>query len=104
VDTREQRRHPRGTVALATIVSPRRAGPVVGVIDVSEGGACIEWTLPEDVEAGSPVRLCFMLQDDQTVEVDGTLVRIGAGRAGVQFLPHQEGVVRQVLAEIRSDE
>jgi hypothetical protein len=104
VDAHEQRKYPRGTVALATIVSPRKSGPVVGVIDVSEGGACIEWSPTDAIEPGTPVRLCFLLGDDQTVEVDGTMVRIGYGRAGVQFLPHQEGVVRLVLAEVRSDE
>ena len=91
-------------MALATIVSPRKSGPVVGVIDVSEGGTCIEWTLTGSIEPGTPVRLCFLLGDGQALEVDGVIVRIGHGRAGIEFLPDQHGVVRQLLAEIRSDE
>jgi hypothetical protein len=104
VDSFDQRRHPRGLVALATIVSPRKSGPVVGVIDVSEGGTCIEWTLAGDYEPGTPVRLCFLLGDGQALEVDGKIVRIGNGHAGIEFLPDQHGVVRQLLAEVTSDE
>ena len=104
MDNVDQRRFPRGTVAVATIVSPRRAGPVVGVIDLSEGGTCIEWTLSDAVEPGTPVRLCFLLGDHQAIEVDGVMVRVGNGRAGIEFLPDQLGVVRQLLSEVRSDE
>jgi hypothetical protein len=104
VDNVDQRRYPRGTVAVAAIVSPRKAGPVVGVIDVSEGGTCIEWTLSDAVESGTPVRLCFLLGDQQAIEVDGVLRRVGQGRAGIEFLPDQQGVVRQLLSELRSDE
>jgi hypothetical protein len=100
----EQRRHPRGIVAMATIVSPMRPGPVMGVIDLSESGTCLEWAMPDDVEPGTPVRLCFLLGDDQAIEIDGRVVRVTHGRAGIEFLPEQQGVVRQLLAEMRSDD
>jgi hypothetical protein len=104
VDHGDHRRHPRGTVALATIVSPSRPGPVMGVIDVSEGGTCIEWTVPADLPAGSPVRLCFLLGEGNDIEIDGTVVRVGNGRAGIEFLPAQQALVRQLLAEVRSED
>jgi hypothetical protein len=104
METVEQRRHPRGIVAVAAVVSPQRAGPVIGVIDLSEGGACLEWTLPADVPAGTPVRLCFLLGNDQTLEIDGTLARVQPGRAGVEFSPAQRELVMQLLAEVRSED
>jgi hypothetical protein len=104
VDNNEQRRFPRGLVALATIVSPSKPGPVMSVVDVSEGGTCLEWTLPDAVAPGTPVRLCFLLEDDAAIEIDGVVVRVGDGRAGIEFLPDQHGLVRQLLAEVRSDE
>ena len=99
----DKRRHPRGTVAVASIVSPSRPGPVMGVIDLSEGGTCLEWTLPE-APPGTPVRLCFLLGDDQALEIDGIVARVVNGRAGIEFLPDQHGIVQQLLAEVRSDE
>lgn len=104
MDSVEHRRHPRGIVAIAAIVSPQRSGPVTGVIDLSEGGACLEWTLPADVPAGTPVRLCFLLGNDQTLEIDGTLTRISRDRAGVEFLPAQRDLIRQLLAEVKSED
>ncbi len=104
MDSVEHRRHPRGIVAVAAVVSPQRAGPVTGVIDLSEGGACLEWTLPADVPAGTPVRLCFLLGNDQTLEIDGTLARISRDRAGVEFLPAQRDLIRQLLAEVKSED
>ena len=104
MDSVEHRRHPRGIVAVAAVVSPQRSGPVTGVIDLSEGGACLEWTLPDDLPAGTPVRLCFLLGNDQTLEVDGTLKRITRDRAGVEFLPSQRELVMQLLAEVKSED
>ena len=75
-----------------------------GVIDLSEGGACLEWTLPDDVPCGTPVRLCFLLGDNQALEIDGTLKRIFGGRAGVEFAPDQRDLVRQLLAEVKSED
>ena len=104
MSTVEHRRHPRGIVAVAAVVSPCRAGPVTGVVDLSEGGACLEWTLPDDVKPGTPVRLCFLLDDQHGLEVDGVISRVGNGRAGVEFLASQRDVVRQLLAEVRSED
>lgn len=104
MDNVDQRRHPRGIVAVAAIVSPQRSGPVTGVIDLSEGGACLEWSLPDDVPCGTPVRLCFLLGNDQALEIDGTLKRIFGGKAGVEFAPDQRDLVRQLLAEVKSED
>ncbi|MGH8030736.1 MAG: PilZ domain-containing protein [Arenimonas sp.] len=104
MDNVDHRRHPRGIVAVAAVISPQRAGPVAGVIDLSEGGACLEWTLPADVPAGTPVRLCFLLGNDQTLEIDGVLSRVFGGRAGVEFLPAQRHLVMQLLAEVKSED
>jgi hypothetical protein len=99
----DKRRFPRGTVAVASIVSPSRPGPVMGVIDLSEGGTCLEWTLPE-APPGTPVRLCFLLGDDQALEIDGILARVVDGRAGIEFLPEQKALVQQLLAEVKSED
>jgi hypothetical protein len=104
MDSIEHRRHPRGIVAVAAVVSPRRAGPVTGVVDLSEGGACLEWSMPADVEPGTPVRLCFLVDDRHGIEIDGVIVRVAGGRTGVEFLPEQQALVRQLLAEIRSED
>ena len=100
----DNRRHPRITVALAAVVSSGGPAPVVGVIDISEGGASLEWSLDEDIAVGTPVRLCFLVNDDQAIELDGRFVRAGDGRAGVEFLPAQQDTIRQLLAETRWDD
>jgi hypothetical protein len=100
----DQRRHPRGTVTLATIVSPMRPGPVMGVIDLSESGTCLEWALSDAVGPGTPVRLCFLLGDAQAIEIDGRVVRVANGRAGIEFLPEQQAIVQQLMAEVRSED
>lgn len=100
----DNRRHPRGTVALAVIVSPSGTEPVTAVIDLSLGGTCLEWTLPDDIAVGTSVRLCFLLGDNQAIELDGRVVRVGHGLAGIQFLSEQQDIARQLLSEIRSDE
>lgn len=104
MDDLDQRRHPRGSVALAVVVSPGGEPTVTGVVDVSEGGACLEWTLREEVPVGTPVRLCFLLTGDQTLELDGSIVRGGNGHAGIRFSPEQQDIARQLLAETRSDD
>jgi hypothetical protein len=104
MDSVDHRRHPRGIVAVAAVVSPQRSGPVTGVIDLSEGGACLEWNLPAELPPGTPIRLCFLLANDQTLEIDGTLARIFDGRAGVEFAPSQRDLVRQLLAEVKSED
>jgi hypothetical protein len=96
----EQRHHPRRRVNLAAVVASR--APATAVIDLSEGGAALEWNLPDDVEVGTTVRLRFLLAGEQSIEIEGRVVRIVAGRAGIEFLGDQQTVVRQLLAEARS--
>lgn len=102
----EKRRHPRRRVSglAAEVSSGEPQGPVTAVVDLSEGGARLEWSLSDDVSVGSPVRLRFLLGAGQTIEVDGRVVRLGAGHAGIEFLDEQRDVVRQLLAEARSDD
>ena len=99
----DNRRHPRTSVTLAVVVTPSGAKPVTAVIDLSEGGTCLDWSLREDIAAGTPVHLCFLLDAEQAIELEGRVVRVGDGRAGIEFLPAQQDIVRQLLAEARSD-
>ena len=76
----------------------------LGVIDLSEGGAGISWTLPDRATVGETVRMRFLLAAEQSLDLDARVVRIDEGRAGVAFLPAQQDLVRQLLAESRSDD
>lgn len=96
----DQRQYPRRRVSLAAVVAPR--APATAVIDLSEGGAALEWNLPDDVTLGATVRLRFLLAAGQSIEIEGRVVRIANGRAGVEFLSDQQNLVRQLLAEARS--
>jgi hypothetical protein len=103
MNSSDQRRYRRESVALAVVVTPSGAKPVTAVIDLSEGGACLEWSLRDDISPGTPVHLCFLLEGEQAIELDGWVVRVGGGYAGIEFLPAQRDIVRQLLAEARSD-
>jgi hypothetical protein len=102
----DQRRHPRQRInGLSAVAQGDSASaPVTAVIDLSEGGACLEWSLPDDVAVGTPVRLRFVLAAGQSIEIGARVVRIAAGRAGVAFLPAQQEQVRQLLAEARASD
>ena len=102
----ENRRHPRQRVGhlTAEVGSVRSQRPVVAVVDLSEGGAGLEWSLSDDIRVGSPVRLRFLLAANQSIEIDGRVARIGAGHAGIEFLDEQRHIVRQLLAEAQSED
>lgn len=100
----DHRQHARANVALAAVVSPNERETLAAVMDLSEGGARLEWTVRDDVAVGSPLRLCFLLDREQAIDVDAQVVRLDEGFAGVRFLPAQQDIVRQLLAEIRSDD
>ena len=102
----ENRRYPRRRVnrLAAEVASRQPKAPVTVVVDLSEGGACLEWSVSDAISVGSAVRMRFMLAADQTIEVDGRVVRIGAGHAGIEFSDEQRDVIRQLLAEARSDD
>jgi len=103
MDGIDHRRHRRQSVTLAVVVTPSGAKPVTAVIDLSEGGTCLDWSLRDDISVGTPVHLCFLLEGEQVIEIDGRVVRVSAGHAGIEFLPAQQDIVRQLLAEARSD-
>lgn len=102
----DKRQYPRRRVNLSAVVAQSApvTAPATAVIDLSEGGAALEWNLPDDVAVGSPVRLRFLLAGEQSIEIEGRVVRIAEGRAGVEFLNDQQNLVRQLLAEARSAE
>ena len=104
--TVEQRRHPRRRVSRLTaeVAAGRPQRTVTAVVDLSEGGAGLEWSLSDEIRVGTPVRLRFVLAAGQTIEVDGRVARVGAGRAGIEFLDAQQDIVRQLLAEAQSDD
>jgi hypothetical protein len=106
MDLVDKRRHPRRRVSRlrAEVASDRPRQPVTAVVDLSEGGAGLEWSVSDDIAVGTPVRLRFLLSADQTIEVDGRVARVGGGRAGVEFLGEQQDIVRQLLAEARSED
>jgi hypothetical protein len=104
MDPIDHRRHRRESVAMAVIVTPSGAAPVTATIDLSEGGTCLDWSLRDNITIGTPVHLCFLLDGGQAIELDGRVVRIGRDHAGIEFLPAQQDVVRQLLAEARSDD
>ena len=96
----DKRQYPRRRVNLAAVIA--QSAPPTAVIDLSEGGAALEWKLPDDVAVGASVRLRFLLTGEQSIEIDGRVMRIANGRAGVEFLSAQQSLVRQLLAEARS--
>jgi hypothetical protein len=98
----DKRQFVRSRVNLAAVVV--HSAPATAVIDLSEGGAALEWNLPYDIEVGAAVRLRFLLAGEQSIEIDGRIVRIANGRAGVEFMRAQQSQVRQLLAEARSAE
>lgn len=100
----DKRLYPRRRVHLAAVVvQPAKAPPTV-VIDLSEGGAGLEWNLPGDIGVGASVRLRFLLAGEQSLEIDGRVARINEGHAGIEFVPAQQALVRQLLAEARSSD
>ena len=102
----DKRQYPRRRVNLSAVVAPSVpvTATATAVIDLSEGGAALEWNLPDDVAVGSAVRLRFLLAGEQSIEIEGRVVRIAEGRAGVEFVNDQQNLVRQLLAEARSAE
>ena len=102
----EKRRHPRRRFRglAAEVSSGEPQAPVTAVVDLSEGGACLDWSVSDAISVGTPVRLRFLLAGDQAIEVVGRVVRVGAGHAGIEFLGEQQDIVRQLLAEARSED
>lgn len=100
----EQRRHPRHPVQLAAVVADRRDTPTTSVVDLSEGGARLRWNLPADTRVGESVRLRFLLDAGQSIEIEGRVLRIADGHAGIEFLPAQQRLIRQLLAEAHSED
>jgi hypothetical protein len=98
----DKRHYRRRRVNLAAVVSPSASS--TAVIDLSEGGVGLEWSLPGNLTVGLMVQLRFLLAGDQSIEIEGRVVRIANGRSGIEFLPVQQNLIRQLLAEARSED
>lgn len=98
----DKRHYPRHRVNLHAVVAHHKLA--TAVIDLSEGGAGLEWSLPGDITVGSKVRLRFLLTADQSLEIEGRIMRIADGRAGVEFSRDQQDLVRQLMAETKSED
>ena len=97
----EKRRWPRRQVSIAVVV-PRSGGePHTHVVDLSEGGACLQWEFPEGIAVGERLRLRFLMVAGQDLEIDAEVVRVDASHAGLMFDPEQRHLVQQLLAEAR---
>jgi hypothetical protein len=96
----DKRHYRRRRVNLAAVVSPSASS--TAVIDLSEGGVGLEWSLPDDIVVGTIVNLRFLLAAGQSIEIEGRVIRIANGRSGVEFLPVQQNLISQLLAEARS--
>lgn len=100
MDRLDNRQYPRRRVNLTAVVAP--SAPATAVIDLSEGGASMDWNLPHDIAVGADVRLRFLLAGEHSIEIEGRVVRIANGRAGIAFQGDQQTLVRRLLAEARS--
>lgn len=101
-ESNEQRRWPRTRVDLSVVV-PRNGGePQTQVVDLSEGGACLQWHFPDGISIGERLRLRFLMAADQYLELDADVIRVDASHAGLMFEPSQRHLVQQLLAEARS--
>jgi hypothetical protein len=98
----EKRQYPRHRVNLSAVLATNVAAIVV--IDLSEGGTALQWNLPDELAVGTTVHLRFLLAADQSIEIEGRVVRVAEGRAGVEFLGDQQNLIRQLLAEARSED
>lgn len=98
----DKRRYPRRRVSLAATVAA--GAPPTSVIDLSEGGASVEWNLPHDVAFERAIRLRFLLPGDQSIEIEGHIVHLANGRAGIEFAADQQDLVRQLMAELQSED
>jgi hypothetical protein len=98
----EKRRWPRSRVDLAVVVSHPEGPPQTRVVDLSEGGACLQWRLPEGIRVGERLRLRFLMEAGQDLELDARVARVDAEHAGLMFDVSQRHLVQQLLAEARS--
>jgi hypothetical protein len=98
----EKRRWPRRRVELSVVVSRPDSGPQTQVVDLSEGGACLQWEFRDGIQVGERVRLRFLMTAGQDLELDADVVRVDASCAGLKFDQAQRDLVQQLLAEARS--
>lgn len=96
----EKRRYRRAEVFTAIMISPNGHENRSTVYDLSESGARVG--LPEDFEhaVGAGVRLFFLLDDNETVVLNASIVRVAIDHLGVQFAPSQEEDIRYLMAEL----
>lgn len=103
MDNIEKRRHARRRVNLIAAVEPALS-EAAAVIDLSEGGAKLDWTLHDEVAIGSPIRVRFLLPNDQSIELEAKVARLAGGQAGIEFLPAQQALIRQLMTEARGND
>ena len=104
MDSLEKRRHARRRVNMIAAVMPDLKNATTAVIDLSESGARLDWTLHDEVAIGSPIRVRFLLPGDQSIELDARVARLAGGQAGIEFQPAQQALIRQLMAEARSSD
>jgi hypothetical protein len=97
----ERRRYPRQNTLMAIMITPNGHRHSASVLDLSEGGARIR--LPEDdwtPHTGANLRLFFEIDPDQTVVVQGQVVRVCIDHLGVQFAPAQERQIAELMMSV----
>lgn len=97
----ERRRHPRHNTLMAIMVTPNGHRHSATVLDVSAGGVRIRlpddhWTPPD----GASLRLFFELEEEQTVVIQGRVVRVCVDHMGVKFAPAQERQINELLTSL----
>lgn len=99
----ERRQYPRQSVHTAVMVAPNGRQHPATVIDVSAGGARL--TLPDDwmPNAGSRLRVFFLLDPDQVLVLESRVAHHGVGLAGVSFESGQEAEIARLLRAYGAD-
>ena len=98
----ERRRSPRHNTLMAIMVTPNGHRHSATVLDVSEGG--VRMRLPDDywVPAdGASLRLFFELEkDEESLVIQGRVVRVCVDHMGVKFAPAQERQIQTLLTSL----
>jgi hypothetical protein len=93
----EKRRHPRRVILGAVMIAPNGNRHDALVLDVSEGGVCVD--LPDDwaPSDGAALRVFFVFDGHQSIVLQSHVARIAIDHMGLEFDPAQEDRIRQLL-------